>query len=121
MARLTAAILALALLGAVPLFAQANAAGEWMVTMTAPSGPMEFVMYIDQEGTKLTGHLSSDTGEFPLTGTLDGKEIKIAWSIPDRGAMLAITFTGKLDGNSMQGTAKMGTLGEGPMSAERTQ
>jgi hypothetical protein len=81
---------------------------------------MEFVMYVDQEGTKLSGHLTSDAGEFPLRGTLEGNEIKITWSLPDRGAMLAITFTGKIDGDSIVGTARLGTLGEGPMSAERT-
>jgi hypothetical protein len=111
---------ALPLPGAVPAFAQANATGEWALTFTAPSGPMEFVMYIDQEGTKLSGHLTADTGEYPLTGTLEGNQIKITWSLPDRGAILAITLTGKIDGDSIVGTAKLGTLGEGPMSAERT-
>lgn len=119
MARL-AAVLALSLLFVVSTFAQANATGEWAVTFAAPSGPMEFVMYIDQEGTRLSGHLTSDIGEFPLTGNLEGNQIKIVWSLPDRGAILAITFTGKLDGNSIEGTAKVGTFGEGPMSAERT-
>jgi hypothetical protein len=121
MARLTAAVLALVLVGVASLFAQANAAGEWAVTFAAPSGPMEFAMYIDQEGTKLSGRLTSDTGEFPLTGTLEGNQVKITWSLPDRGVILAITFTGKIDGDSIRGTAKVGTLGEGPMSAERTQ
>jgi hypothetical protein len=120
MARLTAAVLVLPLLGVVSAFAQANAAGEWAVMFIAPSGPMEFVMYINQEGTRLSGRLTSDTGEFPLTGTLEGNQIKISWSLPERGAILAITFTGKIDGDSIEGTAKLGTLGEGPMSAERT-
>jgi hypothetical protein len=120
MARLTAAVLALSLLGVVSAFAQVNATGEWAVTFTAPSGPMELVMYIDQQGTKLSGRLTSDTGEYPLRGTLEGNQITISWSLPDRGALLLITFTGKLDGDSIEGTAKLGTLGEGPMSAERT-
>ena len=80
---------------------------------------MEFAMYIDQQGTKLSGHLTSDNGEFPLTGSLEGNQIQIRWSIPDGAATLAIAFTGKIDGNSIEGTVKVGTLGEGPMSAER--
>jgi hypothetical protein len=32
---------------------------------------MDVVMYIDQEGTRLSGHLTSDNGESLLTGSLE--------------------------------------------------
>jgi hypothetical protein len=121
MTRLITSMITLVLLGGLLVYADTNVTGEWTVTFAAPSGPMEFAMYLDQEGAKLSGRLTSDTGEFPLTGTLDRDQITIVWSLPDRGEMLEITFTGKVDGNSIEGTAKVGKLGQGRMSAERTQ
>jgi hypothetical protein len=85
-----------------------------------PGGPREFTMFVAQSGTRLSGRLTSDVGEFPLTGAVDGSHVKIVWSLPEQGKLLEITFTGTVDGDSITGTAKLGNLGQGPMSAERT-
>lgn len=77
-------------------------------------------MYVNQEGTRLSGRLTSDAGEFPLRGTIDGENITIVWSMPDAGRTLEITFKVKVQGDQMSGTAKLGDRGEGPMSGERT-
>src|SRR3954467_2282599 len=98
--------------------AQADAAGEWTVSFATPSGPVEFTMYVNQQGTRLTGRLTSDAGEFPLRGTVDGDNVTITWSLPDAGRVLEITFTAKVQGDQMTGTAKLGDRGQGPMSAE---
>jgi phosphate-selective porin len=112
-------VVGLALLSAPSASAQADAAGEWTVSFTAPLGTMEFAMIVSQNGAKLTGHLSSDIGEFPLTGTVDGNQVTILWTLTDQGKPIEITFSGKLEGDSIQGTAKLGNVGVGPLSAER--
>jgi hypothetical protein len=117
---LAAALLAVFLVSIAPLSAQADVAGEWAVTFQTPGGPEEFMMFVAQSGARLTGRLTSDVGEFPLTGAVDGNHVKIVWSLPERGKLLEITFTGTIDGDSITGTAKLGDLGQGPMSAERT-
>jgi hypothetical protein len=117
---LVASLLAVFLVSIVPLFAQADVAGEWAVTFQTPGGPEEFMMFVAQNGAKLTGRLTSDVGEFPLTGAVDGNRVRIVWSLPEQGKLLEITFTGTIDGDSITGTAKIGDLGQGPMSAERT-
>src|SRR5215831_11584550 len=76
--------------------AQADAAGEWTVSFATPSGPAEFTMYVNQEGTRLTGRLTSDAGEFPLRGSIDGDNVTITWNLPDAGRLLAVTFTAKI-------------------------
>jgi hypothetical protein len=111
---------ALLLCSAAPVSAQANAAGEWAVSFGTPMGMMEFAMAISQSGTRLTGHLTSDVGEFPLKGTVDGDQVTIDWTLNDNGKMVAITFKGKIEGDKMSGTAKLGTIGTGPFSADRT-
>jgi phosphate-selective porin len=110
----------LCLLIAAPVSAQVDAAGEWAVSFSTPSGPVEFTMYVNQQGTRLTGRLTSDAGEFPLRGTVDGDNVTITWSMPDAGRVLEITFAATVQGDQMTGTAKLGDRGQGPMSAERT-
>jgi hypothetical protein len=120
MTRRTVSVLAVLLVSIAPLFAQADVAGEWAVTFETPSGPQDFTMFVVQEGAKLTGRMTSDVGEFRLTGAVDGNHLKIVWSLPEQGKMVEITFTATIDGDSITGTARLGDLGQGPMSAERT-
>jgi hypothetical protein len=101
------------------LAAQADAAGEWTVSFATPSGPAEFTMYVNQEGTRLTGRLTSDAGEFPLRGAVDGDSVTITWTLPDAGRLLNVTFTAKISGDEMSGTARLGDRGQGPFSGQR--
>lgn len=103
-------------------FEDPTVTGEWAVSFTTPMGTMEFAMAVTQNGTTLTGHLSSDVGEFPLKGTVDGDQVTINWTLNDAGKMVAITFKGKLDGNgnTISGTTQLGNIGQGAFNAERT-
>ncbi len=112
-------VLAALILAGITVFAQADMAGEWTVEFGTPRGPQEFTMYVSQEGSRLTGRLTSDAGEFPLRGSVTDAEFTITWSIPDGGQILQITFTGKVEGDSLSGSAKLGTRGSGPLSGKR--
>jgi hypothetical protein len=118
--RTTAFLLAALVLLGVGAAAQADVAGEWAVTFSTPTGPVEFTMYVNQEGARLTGRLTNEAGEFPLRGTVDGENVTITWTLPDAGRMLDITFEAKAQGDQMTGTAKLGSRGQGQMSAQRT-
>lgn len=120
MMRTTAFLLAALVLLGVGAAAQADVAGEWAVTFSTPTGPVEFTMYVNQEGARLTGRLTNEAGEFPLRGTVDGENVTITWTLPDAGRMLDITFEAKAQGDQMTGTAKLGSRGQGQMSAQRT-
>jgi ABC-type glycerol-3-phosphate transport system substrate-binding protein len=117
--RRAAAALLLCLLAGAAAAAQADAAGEWTVSFATPSGPAEFTMYVNQEGTRLTGRLTSDAGEFPLRGIVDGDSVTITWTLPDAGRLLAVTFSAKITGDELRGTATLGDRGQGPLSGER--
>ena len=103
-----------------PQASQADMGGEWEISFPSPAGPQEFTMYVMQQGTRLTGRLTSEYGEYPLRGTMDGAAFTITWSLPDGGRTVEVTFTGKIDGDSLSGTAKLGTRGSGPLSGRRT-
>ena len=99
--------------------ADPSVGGEWDVSFTTPNGPVEYTMYITQDGTRLAGRLTSDAGEFPLRGTVEGQEVKIRWTLPDAGQLLDVLFTAKVEGERMTGTARLGNRGEGTLTAER--
>jgi hypothetical protein len=104
----------------VPAFAQTDMSGEWAISFTSPQGPQEFTMYIQQQGPRLTGRLTSEYGEFPLRGSADGANFTITWAMPDGGRELDITFAGKVEGDTMTGTAKLGNRGTGQLTGTRT-
>ena len=102
------------------LLAQQSAAGLWRVEFVTPQGQVGVNMTINQSGTKLTGRVTDEYGEWPIEGKLTGVEVTVVWSVPEDGKMMEITMKGKLEGNLITGTAKLGDVGEGPLSARRT-
>jgi hypothetical protein len=119
---LTLAVLIASLIRPLSLLADIDIAGEWEVTFTGPQGPADYTMYVSQEGTRLTGRMTSPSGEFPLRGAIEGEKadrFRITWALPDNGRMLEIVFVGTVDGDRLTGTARLGKAGEGPVTGER--
>ena len=102
-----------------PAFAQPSAGGEWRVNFVVPTGTRFVTMFINQEKTKLTGTVVSEDGEFPLSGRLEGDQVTVVWSVPEDGKLMEITMKGKLTGNVISGTARLGNVGEGALTARR--
>lgn len=97
-----------------------KAGGEWRVTFVVPTGTKSVSMIVSQHSAHLTGTVVDEYGEFPLDGRLEGDQVKIVWSVPEDGKLIEITMKGKLQGDTITGTATIGTLGEGPLTARRT-
>ena len=105
---------------ALLLAADGTAAGQWRVQFVVPSGTKAVNMIVNQRGSKLTGTVVDEYGEFPLDGRISGNDITIVWSIPEDGKLIDITVKGKLEGDAINGVAQIGNLGEGPLTARRT-
>jgi hypothetical protein len=104
---------------AAPVLAQPSAAGEWKVNFVVPSGTKFVNMVINQQKTTLTGTVISEDGEFPLTGKIVDDQVTVVWTVPEDGKLMEITMKGKLVGNVITGTAKLGNVGEGSLTARR--
>ena len=102
-----------------PVLAQPSAAGEWKVNFVVPTGTRFVNMFISQEKTRLTGTVVSEDGEFPLSGRIEGDQVTVSWEVPEDGKMMEIMMKGKLTGNVISGTAKLGNVGEGSLTARR--
>ena len=106
---------------AIPAFAQNSAAGMWRVEFVTQTGQSVVMMTINQSGTKLSGHITDEYGEYEIDGRVVDGQVTIVWSVPEDGKMLEITMKGKLESATLiTGTAKLGDVGEGPLSARRT-
>jgi len=108
-----------ALLLFLPQQTDVNLSGEWSAVVTAPRGELEYTMYLTHEGPRLTGYFQSQYGEIPLKGTVKGAAVTLTWTMVDGSREIAVTMTGTVSGDTIRGTAKLGTIGEGAFRAER--
>ena len=113
-------LLAVALALPIAAAAQQSAAGQWRVEFVTPLGQVGVNMTINQSGTKLTGHVTDEYGEYEINGRIADGQVTVVWSVPEDGKLMEITMKGKLSGDTITGTAKIGNVGEGPLTARRT-
>lgn len=78
--------------------------GVWEVAMQRPTGVVYTHFKLTQKGDVLTGTYLDEKGKkFPLTGTVDGKSVKVIVTMPDSAPLL---FSAEQDG----GTDMIGTV-----------
>jgi hypothetical protein len=94
--------------------------GEWEASYQTPLGSQELKIYLTQEGPRISGHTSSEFGESPLRGTMNGQDIQFTFQSTDGGRAVDVRVTAKVEGEGMRGTAKIGDRAEGAFTAERT-
>ena len=96
-------------------------AGTWRVDFVTPLGQNWIIMTINQSGARLSGHATDEFGEYEINGRVVEDQVTVVWSVAEDGKMLEITMKGKLESATViTGTAKLGDVGEGPLSARRT-
>jgi hypothetical protein len=99
--------------------APADVAGNWRVEFVVPTGEMAVNMTINQNGTKLSGRVVNEDGEFPLEGSVADDQVTVSWVVPEQGSQVRIIMKGTVEGEYISGTARLGDIGEGSLSARR--
>lgn len=107
------------LLAAASAFAQTDVAGNWRVEFVVPTGEMATNMTLNQKGTTLTGRVVNEDGEFPVEGKIVDDQITVEWTVPEQGQPMKIVVRGKVRGEEIEGTARLGNVGEGSLYARR--
>jgi hypothetical protein len=78
--------------------------GVWEIAIQQPDRVVYTHFKLEQKGTILTGqYLDSDGKKYPLTGSVDGKNVRVVVSMPNGSALV---FNGTQDG----GLDMVGTL-----------
>ncbi|NUR69266.1 MAG: hypothetical protein HOU81_00450 [Hamadaea sp.] len=84
--------------------------GTWNVSMKTPMGTMQGELILVTSGATLTGSLTGPSGPEPLVdGVVDGDDL--TWTIKlSKPMSMTIHYKVKIDGDSLNGTAKLGVF-----------
>lgn len=93
--------------------------GTWDMAVETPQGTMTLASTFKQDGEKLTGTQASQMGELPLEGSVKGADIVFAVVFNMQGQDMTITYTGKIDGDTMSGTIEFGGFGLSTWTAQK--
>jgi len=96
-----------------------DVSGTWAFQVEFSGGSGTPTMTLKQDGEKLTGHYSGQLGEAPVTGTVKGNAIEIAFDIDIQGTAAHIVYSGTVDKDTMKGTVKLGDLGDATFTAKK--
>jgi len=102
-----------------------SAAGAWDVILNTPGGARNFRAVFKVDGDKLTGELkregaaAADPAGLPVEGKINGNDIEFSYTVKYQDNDLTITMSGKIDGDSMSGTASFGGFAEDEWKAKR--
>lgn len=111
---------AVLLLSASVAHAQKAALGTWDLTTVSPEGTFNSVMEVRQDGDKLVAVGKSAQGERAYDSVaVDGNNITLVITISYNGSPMTITYSGKIDGAKIEGSADYGGLATGTFSAAR--
>ena len=100
-------------------FAQSGPAGEWTLAMATPQGTTNVVLALRVTGDKVAGEMNSPMGPVAVAGTAAGNDVNVTANISIQGMALTFVIGGKVDGDSMAGTVKIGDFGEFPFTGTR--
>jgi hypothetical protein len=102
----------------------ANVAGTWAMEVTTDAGGTTTPsVTLQQDGTNLTGHYSSETlGEADVTGTVEGNKVTINFTADLQGQEVPVTYVATLGADgTLTGTIDLaGGLASGTFTARRT-
>jgi hypothetical protein len=107
------ALFAMAAFAVAQLASAADVTGTWIMAVETGAGSGSPTFVLVQKGDALTGSYKGQLGEAQVTGTVTGNDVVIEYKVDAQGQVLAVKYTGKVDGNSMSGKVSLGQLGEG--------
>jgi hypothetical protein len=90
----------------------ADVAGAWNITVDTPNGPLDVTLTLKQDGDKLTGVISSQMGETPITGTVKDNDLEFTMTMDANGASMVLVYKAKVDANKISGSVDLGGQGE---------
>lgn len=90
--------------------------GTWNITIKTPMGEQKGKLSLEQSGAMLSGNMASPMGTVPIeNGAVDGDALK--WNAKVTSPMpLTLEFAGKLDGDNIGGSVKLGAFGSSTWS-----
>ncbi len=96
--------------------------GKWTATFNTQIGEQHYTYTFKADGEKLTGTAKNDMGTTDITnGTIKGDEISFVENLDFNGNKLEITYTGKITGDEIKFTRKVGDFATEELVAKRVK
>jgi len=102
-----------------PSAGQTDVSGTWDLRVKTQQGTATPSITLRQRGEEITGSYNGKMGKVDLTGTLRGNNIEFTVRLKFREMPFVITYSGRVDGDAMQGTARFGDAGSGEWTGKR--
>jgi hypothetical protein len=99
-----------------------GAAGKWDVTLVTPGGEFAATATLTDTAGTVTGTFGSQMGEAAVTGTLEGKALKMTMVAQTPQGDMTVVLTGEVEGDAIvNGQAEISGIGTMPWSAKRAK
>jgi hypothetical protein len=96
-------------------------AGKWDLTINMMGNASNASATFTQAGDKVSGTLSSQAGETPVSGTFTGKSLKLEFKVDTPQGALDITMTGDLGADGITGKMSLAGLGDADWTGKRAK
>ena len=97
-------------------------AGTWNATVKLPNGGGNPTITFAVKGDSVSGTVKRPSGdEFPLRGTIKGKDLTYSYSIPGDSQAILVTVKATVMGDSLSGTMDFGGQATGQLTAKRAK
>jgi hypothetical protein len=94
--------------------------GKWDVMLKTPGGDFPANATLKDDNGKVSGTFGSQMGEVPITGSVEGKALKLTMVAQTPQGDMTVILTGDLDGDSIvNGKADVSGMGMMEWSAKR--
>jgi hypothetical protein len=96
--------------------------GQWTATFDTQIGEQHYTYTFKADGEKLTGLAKNDHGTTEITeGTIKGDAVSFVEKLEFNGNPLVITYTGKISGDEIKFTRKVGDFATEEITAKRAK
>jgi len=96
--------------------------GSWKSDFSSPVGDMHYVYTFKTDGDKVTGTAKSDNGETMLENVVVmGSDVSFTENLMFGGMTVAIDYKGKMDGDQIKFSRKLGDFGTDEIVANRVK
>lgn len=103
-----------------PMAAPAGSmAGRWTVVIQYSSSQTSHKWFLEQDENWLAGRHESDFAAQDIIGTIDGNLVKLYSTFREPGKSVPFMFSGKLEGNTLQGNIHLGEYQNAKFTATR--
>ena len=97
-------------------------AGKWTASFDTQIGVQNYTYDFKVDGEKLTGTAKSNLGSGDITeGTVKGDDVSFVENLKFQDQMIRITYTGKVAGDEIKFTRKVGEFATEELVAKRAK